>query len=107
MLDRGLVEVRRNPMGGQAAFFSEAGLEARVINAVAQFERDLLIERKRARAAGIAIGRPASLDEDQRVAVRVALAAGESVSAIAKRYGTSRQTVMRARDGSGGGWIYA
>src|SRR5919107_2911605 len=28
MLDRGLVEIRRNPMGRQAAFFTEAGLEA-------------------------------------------------------------------------------
>jgi hypothetical protein len=28
MLDRGLVEVRLNPMGRQAAFFTDAGLEA-------------------------------------------------------------------------------
>src|SRR5215218_4697757 len=28
MLDRGLVEVRPNPMGRQAAFFTESGLEA-------------------------------------------------------------------------------
>jgi hypothetical protein len=28
MLDHGLIEVRRNPMGRQAAFFTEAGLEA-------------------------------------------------------------------------------
>ena len=28
MLDRGLVEIRRNPIGRQAAFFTEAGLEA-------------------------------------------------------------------------------
>ncbi len=27
MLERGLVEIRRNPMGRQAAFFIEAGLE--------------------------------------------------------------------------------
>jgi len=27
MLDRGLVEIRRNAMGWQAAFFMEAGLE--------------------------------------------------------------------------------
>ena len=28
MLDRGLVEIRPNPMGRQAAFFTEAGLKA-------------------------------------------------------------------------------
>jgi putative DNA-invertase from lambdoid prophage Rac len=74
-----------------------------VINAVAQFERDLLIERtqsglKRAKAEGAVFGRPATLDEGQRNAVRKELEKGASVSDLARRYGTSRQTVMRARD---------
>jgi putative DNA-invertase from lambdoid prophage Rac len=74
-----------------------------VINAVAQFERDLLIERtqpglKRAKAAGEMFGRPPSLTEAQRAATQKQIAAGTSVSALAKPYGTSRQTVMRARD---------
>jgi putative DNA-invertase from lambdoid prophage Rac len=74
-----------------------------VINAVAEFERDLLIERTnagldRAKAEGATLGRPATLDAAQRDAVRAALDAGDSVSALAKEYGTSRQTIMRARD---------
>ena len=74
-----------------------------VINSVAQFERDLLIERtqsglKRAKAEGAVFGRPATLDEGQRKAVREELGKGASVSELARRYGTSRQTVMRARD---------
>ena len=74
-----------------------------VINAVAQFERDLLIERmqsglKRAKAEGKAFGRPATLDDGQRDAVRAGLAAGISVSELAKRHRTSRQTIMRVRD---------
>jgi putative DNA-invertase from lambdoid prophage Rac len=74
-----------------------------VINAVAQFERDLLIERtqaglQRAKAEGATFGRPATLDAGQRDAVRMALATGASVSALAKQYETSRQTIMRARD---------
>jgi putative DNA-invertase from lambdoid prophage Rac len=74
-----------------------------VINSVAQFERDLLIERtqsglKRAKAGGEVFGRPPTLTEAQRAAVREQIAAGASVSALAKRYGTSRQTVMRARE---------
>ena len=74
-----------------------------VINSVAQFERDLLIERtqsglKRAKAEGAVFGRPATLDEGQRKAVRKELEKGASVSDLARRYGTSRQTVMRARD---------
>jgi putative DNA-invertase from lambdoid prophage Rac len=74
-----------------------------VINSVAQFERDLLIERtqsglKRAKAEGAVFGRPATLDEVQRNAVRKELERGTSVSEVARRYHTSRQTVMRARD---------
>jgi putative DNA-invertase from lambdoid prophage Rac len=74
-----------------------------VINAVAQFERDLLIERtqsglKRAKAEGAVFGRPATLAPDQREAVRAGLADGASVSELAKRHGTSRQTIMRVRD---------
>ena len=78
-----------------------------VINAVAQFERDLLIERtqsglKRAKAEGAVFGRPATLDADQRDAVRAGLAAGVSVSELAKRHATSRQTIMRVRDAAAG-----
>jgi len=74
-----------------------------VINAVAQFERDLLIERtqfglQRAKAEGATFGRPATLDASQVAAVRSALATGASVSALARQYETSRQTIMRARD---------
>jgi putative DNA-invertase from lambdoid prophage Rac len=47
---------------------------------------------------GAALGRPATLDEDQRRAVPSELESGASVSELARRYGTSRQTVMRVRD---------
>lgn len=75
-----------------------------VLNAVAEFERDLLIERThaglaRAKAAGVAMGRPNALGSTQREDVLRRLADGESVSAIARAFKTSRQTIMRARDG--------
>ena len=74
-----------------------------VIAAVAEFERDLLIERTqsgldRAKSQGKKLGRPASLTKAQSAAVLQRLKAGESVAAVAKELGTSRQTVMRARD---------
>jgi putative DNA-invertase from lambdoid prophage Rac len=74
-----------------------------VINTVAEFERDLLIERTqaglaRAKAQGATFGRPWRLDEAQRAEVRAAISAGASVSAVAKQLAVSRQTVMRARD---------
>lgn len=73
-----------------------------VIAAVAEFERDLLIERTqsglaRARAEGKALGRPRSISEAAMSDVRARLAAGETISAIAKVYSTSRQTIMRVR----------
>ena len=77
-----------------------------VIAAVAEFERDLLIERtqsglQRARAAGKRLGRKPVLDEAQREAIQHRLAAGESVSALAREFRTSRQTVMRVRTSCG------
>ncbi|HYD75318.1 recombinase family protein [Ramlibacter sp.] len=73
-----------------------------VIAAVAEFERDLLIERTqaglaRAKAEGKLLGRPSALTDKQRHEVRARLARGESVAAVAREYGTSRQTVMRTR----------
>lgn len=73
-----------------------------VLNAVAQFERDLLIERtqsgiERAKAEGKVLGRPAALSEQQKQDVRDELATGASVSAVARKYSISRQTVIRAR----------
>jgi putative DNA-invertase from lambdoid prophage Rac len=90
---------------GGADLTSAAGrMTMQVINAVAQFERDLLIERtqaglERARAAGTLLGRPNVLDEDQQAAVRASLQAGLSVSELARKYATSRQTIMRVRSG--------
>ena len=74
-----------------------------VIAAVAEFERDLLIERtqsglSRAKAGGKTLGRPNALQDRDKNDVHERLAAGETVSAIAKRHSTSRQTIMRIRD---------
>ena len=74
-----------------------------VIAAVAEFERDLLIERTpsglaRAKAGGKALGRPVSLKAAQLLEVAKRLQAGESVAGIARAMNTSRQTIMRQRD---------
>jgi putative DNA-invertase from lambdoid prophage Rac len=89
---------------GGADLTSPAGkMTMQVIAAVAEFERDLLIERTqaglaRAKAEGKAIGRPASLSDGQRQEVLQRLAKGASISAVAREFATSRQTIMRARD---------
>ena len=76
-----------------------------VLNAVAQFERDLLIERiqsglRRAKSEGKTLGRPSRLSEKQKQEVLDDLAKGVSVSAIARKFTASRQTIMRVRDDS-------
>ena len=74
-----------------------------VIAAVAEFERDLLIERtqaglSRAKSEGKVLGRPQSLTKLQTEAVKGRVASGESVASLAREFGSSRQTIMRVRD---------
>ena len=97
------VRVHCLALGGVDLTSSAGRMTMGVINAVAQFERDLLVERTqaglaRARAEGKPIGRPHSLTLERQAEVVRRLAAGESVSAVARALGTSRQTVTRVRD---------
>ena len=90
-------------LGGVDLTSSTGKLTMNVINAVAEFERDLLIERTqaglaRARAAGRKLGRPASLSPEQRQDVARRLDQGATISALAREFKTSRQTIMRVRD---------
>ena len=99
------VRVHCLALGGVDLTSPTGKLTMGVINAVAEFERDLLIERtqaglRRARAEGKIVGRPASLSANERAAVEDRLRAGESVSALAKAFRTSRQTIMRVRGGT-------
>ena len=71
-----------------------------VISAMAEFERDLLIERtqaglSRAKAEGKTLGRPRALSTDQRAAIRVRRAEGASLGTLAKEYSVSRAAIQR------------
>lgn len=90
-------------LGGVDLTSSAGKMTMNVINAVAQFERDLLIERTqaglaRAKAQGKPLGRPAALSVEQRRVVREKIENGQTISAIAREFSTSRQTIMRIRD---------
>lgn len=102
------VRVHCLALGGVDLTSSAGRMTMGVIAAVAQFERDLLIERTqsglaRARAAGRRLGRPPSLGPEARAEVLAGLAAGQSVSALARRHGTSRQTILRIRSAAPAG----
>jgi putative DNA-invertase from lambdoid prophage Rac len=103
LLDTRGIRVHCLALGGTDLTSSAGRLTMQVINAVAQFERDLLIERTqaglaRAKAEGKRIGRPPALSKEDRELVRVALLVGKPVAAIARDLGVSRQTIMRVRD---------
>ncbi|WP_215845238.1 recombinase family protein [Candidatus Pantoea bituminis] len=84
---------------------SPAGkMTMQVISAVAEFERDLLLERThagiaRAKASGKRFGRPPVLSEEQKRVVTERLKAGISTSAIAREFNTTRQTILRVKAG--------
>jgi putative DNA-invertase from lambdoid prophage Rac len=72
-----------------------------VIAAVAEFERDLLIERtqsglKRAKDQGRTLGRPAVLSNEQQQEVRTKRAGGASLGALAKEFGVTKAAIQRA-----------
>lgn len=80
---------------------SPAGrMSMQVIAAVAEFERDLLIERtqaglNRAKAQGKALGRPQSLNTVQQEEIIAARAQGVSLGVLAAKYGVSRAAIQR------------
>ena len=88
---------------GNLDLTSSAGaLMVKMLAAVADFERDLIIERTqagqaRARAAGTHMGRPSKTTPDQQRAIREALAAGATVSSMAASYQVSRATIIAIR----------
>lgn len=97
------VRVHCLALGGVDLTSSAGKMTMQVLAAVAEFERDLLIERTqqgltRAKAEGKHCGRPTSLSDAQRKEVVQRLQEGVSVAALARDFSTSRQTIMRIRD---------
>jgi len=85
---------------GKLDLTSPAGkLMLAMLAAVAEMERDLIVERTqaglaRAKTEGKILGRPAKTTLEQRNAMILAYAQKQSVSALAKLYGVSRATVL-------------
>ena len=74
-----------------------------MLAAVAEMERDLLIERTqagllRAKAEGKKLGRPPRIAPEDRRAITEKKNNGTSVSALAREYGVSRATITAIFD---------
>ncbi|MDB5821133.1 MAG: Transposon resolvase [Rhizobacter sp.] len=82
---------------------SAGGLMVKVLAAVADFERDLIIERTqagqaRARAEGTHMGRPSKTSETDRKVIREQLEGGATVTNMAAQFKVSRATIISIRD---------
>jgi putative DNA-invertase from lambdoid prophage Rac len=100
------IKVHCLALGGVDLTSSAGKMTMGVINNVAQFERDLLIERTqsglaRAKSNGKALGRPKVLSESQRQRVIEQLQEGKAIALVARNFEASRQTIMRVRDSIG------
>lgn len=100
------VRVHCLALGGVDLTSAAGKMTMAVLSAVAEFERDLLIERtqaglSRAKAEGKVLGRPSSLSPEQVADVRAKRAAGVSLGNLAKTYGVSRAAIQRAEKRNG------
>ena len=96
------IRVIVHSLGGADLTSTTGKLLVTMLAAVAEMERDLLVERTRAgvaraRAEGKVIGRPAKTTPGQRDQMRALLAQGVSVSSVARRFGISRAAVIATR----------
>ncbi len=94
------VRVHCLALGGVDLTSAAGKMTMGVLSAVAEFERDLLIERtqaglSRAKAEGKALGRPSALTVAQQQAVIASRAQGVSLGVLAKQYGVSRAAIQR------------
>ena len=102
-LEKSGIKVHCLALGGVDLTSSSGKMTMGVINAVAEFERNLLIERTqsgltRAKSQGKTLGRPKVFLGSQRQEVINQLEEGKTVAAIARNFNTSRQTIMRIRN---------
>lgn len=79
-----------------------------IMGAVAEFERSMILERQRegiaiAKAKGIYKGRKPALTDAQIADVVARLAAGESATDLAGKFGVSRATIYNVRNRAEGG----
>lgn len=89
---------------GKLDLTSPAGkLMLAMLAAVAEMERDLIVERTqaglaRAKAEGKTLGRPSKTTPEQRTSIIECHQRGETISALALRHGVSRSSVLAILD---------
>ncbi|RXZ64241.1 recombinase family protein [Pelagerythrobacter rhizovicinus] len=95
------VRVHCLALGGVDLTSAAGKMTMSVINAVAEFERDLLVERtqaglRRAKAEGQKLGRPRAMTDEQEQEAISLRQAGASLASVAAKMGVSRSAIQRA-----------
>ncbi|WP_028204292.1 recombinase family protein [Paraburkholderia nodosa] len=103
---KGKIGVRCVELGGVDLAGRPEPQAVKMLRAVVRMEAATRGERSRnglkaAQRSGRPTGRPASLSAHDRARVMSSLGSGLSVSEVARRFGTSRQTVLRIRAAAG------
>lgn len=103
LLEKENIRLHCLALGGVDLTSAAGKMTMGIITAVAEFERDLLIERtqsglKRAKEEGVTLGRPQILNAEQHYEIKNQLARNPNVSQAARDFNVSRQTIMRIRD---------
>ena len=96
------IKVHCLALGGVDLASSAGKMTMGVINVVAQFERDLLIERTnsglaRAKSQGKVLGRPCSLTDAEQEEIIYQIEQGNTISSIARKFNTTRQSILRVK----------
>lgn len=102
MLEKIGIRVHCLALGGVDLTSAAGKMTMGVINAVAEFERDLLIERtqaglSRAKAERKTLGRPPLLSRQQQAEICERRTEGVSLGALAKQHGVSRAAIQRVQ----------
>lgn len=100
------VRVHCLALGGTDLTSSAGKMIMGIVSAMAEFERDLLVERtqaglSRAKAQGKVLGRPTALTPAQQAEVRQRRSEGHSLGNLAKDYGVSRAAIQRIEKRAG------
>lgn len=96
------VRVHCLALGGVDLTSPAGKMTMQVLAAVAEFERDLLIERTqsglaRAKSEGKHCGRRPTFSDEQQTEIIERIRKGETVSSLAQTFKTTRQTIIRVR----------
>lgn len=96
------VKVHCLQLGGIDLTSSAGKMTMGIVNTMAEFERDLIIERTKmglinAKAKGVILGRPPKLNSEDKVTIAKKIKEGVSVSALAREFNVARPSIQRIK----------